>query len=308
MKVAVTGGAGFIGSHVADALLEAGHRVVILDDLSSGVRSNVPADAGFVLCDVAGPLLTRVLETESPDAVIHCAAQVSVSSSLQDPANDLSRNAGATMNVMQACGRAGVRRVVYTSSAAVYGTPRYVPIDEEHPKHPLSPYGLSKLAGEWYVRVLGDQLGVSWVILRYANVFGPRQQAHGDGAVVPAFLSEFANGRDPVIQGTGEQTRDFVYVTDVARANLLAVTGDVSGTFNVGTGAPTSILTLWHLAADSLGTQGSPLFGPPRPGDIMHSVLSNEAARMQLQWEPSVSLAEGLILTAPGMRRNSRAS
>jgi UDP-glucose 4-epimerase len=298
MNIVVTGGAGFIGSHIAEALLSAGHQVTVIDDLSSGKASNIPSAARFVQCDVTGSNLGAVLKLIGPDAVVHCAAQVSVSTSVTDPRDDLDRNVTGTVNLLLASAQAGVRAIVYAASAAVYGVPQYLPIDEKHPTAPLSPYGLSKLTAEWYVRMLGAQLGLRWVILRYANVYGPRQQPHTDGAVVPAFFDAFLSGRDPVIHGDGEQTRDFVYVTDVARANLLALTGSVSGTFNIATGQATSINTLWKATARVTGWKGRPVYGAARSGDITHSWLASDAAKARLKWRPNIDLAKGLRLIA----------
>lgn len=297
LRVLVTGGAGFIGSHVARALLAAGHQVTVLDDLSSGCASNVPPGAGLVEGDIRSPDLAAVLSRVRPDGVVHCAAQVSVGASVEDPLNDMERNITGTARLLVAGAAAGVRSFVYASSAAVYGTPEKVPISEGHPTLPLSPYGLSKLTAERYVRLLGAQLGLKWVCLRYANVYGPGQRASGDGAVVPAFLEAFAAGRDPIIHGDGEQTRDFVYVTDVARANLLALTGRTTGVFNVGSGTAVSINALWKAGAALMGWNRPPVYGPPRPGDIRDSVLSPVAAASELGWAPAITLEDGLRRT-----------
>ena len=303
-RVLVTGGAGFVGSYVARALLDAGHAVVVLDDLSSGWATNVPLGVRLVEGDIrdAGGL-AHILAQAQPQGVVHCAAQVSVGASVADPLNDSERNITGTVKLLTAAAAAGVRSFVYSSSAAVYGTPGSVPIVETHPTRPLSPYGLSKLTAERYVTLLGQQFGLEWVCLRYANIYGPGQRAlGGDGAVIPTFLQAFAAGRDPVIQGDGEQTRDFVYVEDVARANLLALTGGVTGVFNIGSGKAISINDLWKAEASLLGWDRPPVYGPPRPGDIRDSVLSAEAAARELGWVPTTEFGAGLRATVAALK------
>ncbi len=303
-RVLVTGGAGFVGSYVARALLGAGQEVVILDDLSSGFASNVPAGARLVEGDIRDAAhLERVLAGTRPQGVVHCAAQVGVSASVADPMNDLERNIVGTVRLVQAAAAAGVRSFVYSSSAAVYGNPESVPITETHPTKPLSPYGLSKLTAERYVALLGEQYGLKWACLRYANIFGPGQRAAGDGAVIPTFLEAFASGRDPVIQGDGEQTRDFIFVEDVAKANLLALSGDASGVFNVGSGQAMSIKALWQAAASLMGWDRPPVYGPPRPGDIRDSVLSVSAAAQSLGWGSQTRFGDGLRATVAALRQ-----
>ena len=302
-RILVTGGAGFIGSHVAKALLNAGYQVTVLDDLSSGRPENVPPGATLVQGDIRSDHLPSLLKEIRPGGVVHCAAQVSVAASVEDPLNDASRNISGTINLLRSSASAGASTFVYASSAAIYGAPEYLPVDERHPTRPESPYGLSKLTAESYVRLLAPQLGLRWVCLRYANVYGPGQRAAGDGAVVPAFLNAFAAGRDPVIQDDGEQTRDFIHVEDVGQANLMALAGDASGVFNVGSGLAVTINALWKLSASLMNWDRPPRYGPRRSGDIRHSRLSSEAGERALGWAPAIALEEGLRLTVASLRQ-----
>jgi UDP-glucose 4-epimerase len=294
MHIAVTGGAGFIGSHLTAALLAQGYAVSVVDDLSTGHADAIPPGASLYQCDLRSQALFPLWEQLRPDAVIHCAAQISVATSLATPLVDLQQNAAGTVNLLEACRAFGTKRIIYTSSAAVYGVPEHLPIREDHPLAPLSPYGLSKLTGEWYTRLLGEQYGMCWAILRYANVFGPRQAATGDGAVVPAFIAAMRQGRDPQIHGNGGQTRDFVHVTDVCRANIAVLEREASGIFNIGSGTRTSIMDLWQLTAELTGWRKPPQTVPPRPGDIAHSVLDCSCARQHLGWQATIDIATGL--------------
>lgn len=301
MNVLVTGGAGFLGSHLVELLLAAGHAVTVLDNLTTGSAANVPAGARLLQADVRTPL-AEAFAAARPRVVVHLAAQVSVPASLADPGHDLAVNAGGTVNVLAAAARAGARKVVLVSSAAVYGIPPALPIQESSPAAPLSPYGLSKWTAEQYVRLLGARHGLAYTILRPANIYGPRQTAEGEGAVVPSFLDRFLSGRDPVIHGDGSQTRDFIYVADMARAILQALDRADGLTLNVSSGTGTPIRDLWHLLAGLLGWRRAPVYGPPRPGDIPHSVMDNTAARQHLHWEPQVALASGLAQTVAWAR------
>ncbi len=305
MRVLVTGGAGFVGSHLVDALLDAGHEVAVVDDLSTGLRENVPEAARFFQHDVRAPLDSIFAEVR-PEVVMHLAAQVSVSEAVADPLRDESVNVGGTVNVMEAAARAGARKVVAVSSAAVYGDPASLPLTEESPAEPLSPYGISKLTGERYIRLLGRLRGIAFTIIRPANIYGPRQQAEGDGAVIPAFLGRFLSARDPVIHGDGSQTRDFIYVGDMVAALVRAMDRGDGLTLNVSTATKVSIRELWERLARLVGWERDPVFGPPRPGDIMHSVMANGRAREALDWAPHVDLQRGLEETVAWMRGGVR--
>lgn len=288
MRILVTGGAGFIGSHICATLLREGHRVAVVDDLSTGLAENVPPGAALYYLSVTGDL-SSVFASFRPEAVVHQAAQVSVPHSLAEPERDLAVNAGGTLNLLEHGRRHGLRRFVMASSAAVYGQPRYLPLDEEHPVAPLSPYALSKYTAEQYLGLYRELYGLSTCVLRYANVYGPRQVAHAEGGVVAIFSECAARGEVPVIFGDGEQTRDFVYVEDVARANAAALTAG-EGVFNIGTGRPTTINELWSL----LPGNREPVHRPPRPGDIRDSVFNPARAGAVLGWQPRFDLQAGL--------------
>lgn len=295
MRVLVTGGAGFIGSHVVDRLVAHGHSVTVLDNLSTGRRENIADGVNMILSDVTDPYLARTLARRKFDAVIHHAAQVSVPRSLADPRFDAQVNLVGTMNLLEYAIQSRVSRFILASSAAVYGNPRSVPIAEDAPTRPLSPYAMSKLAAEQYLRETARHTDLQVVILRYANVYGPRQSIHGEPGVVCAMINQIVTRMPVIIHGDGQQKRDFVYVSDVAKANLLALRKDTPcGMYNVGTGVPTTILELKRLLA---GPNGKAEFVPARPGDVRDSVLDSKAIRSKMGWRPAVSLEAGLART-----------
>jgi len=303
MRVAVTGGAGFIGAHSCRALLEAGHEVVAIDDLSHGKKEALPAGAALLVMDVRSPQLAAEFARLRPDAVIHLAAQMDVRHSVADPMHDASVNVLGTVNAIAAARQAGARRFVFASSGgAVYGEQETFPAPEQHPRRPASPYGVSKLCGEEYVD-LARREGLSAIALRYANVYGPGQDPMGEAGVVAIFLHKMLGGGDPVINGDGRQTRDFVYVGDVARANVLAVGSDAGGALNVGTGIETSVNELARSLARAAGYSKRIAHGPAAAGEQKRSSVDPRAARDQLRWEPRVALDEGLRLTAEWFRR-----
>lgn len=295
MRVLVTGGAGFIGSHTVEALLEAGLHPAVLDNLSRGRRENLPDDIEFYQGDLRdAQTLSRVVEQFRPRAVIHLAAQVDVQTSLGRPDEDMAVNIGGTINLLEACRKYGVDKVVYASSAAVYGDPQYLPVDEQHPLRPLSPYGISKHTAEHYLEAYRAVYGINYVALRYANVYGPRQDATGEGGVVAIFADRVCRGRAPVIYGDGEQTRDFIYVRDVAAANLAALHRGDGLVANISTGRATSINQLYRLFRELVPAAPPSEYAPPRPGDIRHSVLDCRLAKRELAWQAINNLSEGL--------------
>lgn len=298
MKVLVTGGAGFVGAHVVRLLLEAGHAVAVLDDLSTGRPERVPP--GVKLHRVAvedAAAVDRVVAEERPQAVIHLAAQVDVQVALREPLRDLAVNGLGSVALLKACRRHGVEQVVYASSAAVYGEPERLPLDEGARCRPLSPYGASKLAAEGYFWVYAQSFGLKATTLRFANVYGPGQEARAEGGVVASFAARVAEGQPPRIFGSGRQTRDFVYVTDVARA-VLAALGGPGGLFNVSTGCEASILELARLFLEAAGRPDlAPLFDEARPGEIERSALDPALAGKVLGWRPVVDLPEGVART-----------
>ncbi|MBI2781891.1 MAG: NAD-dependent epimerase/dehydratase family protein [Chloroflexi bacterium] len=294
--IVVTGGAGFIGSHIVDALLDQGRRVLVLDDLSKGARDRVPKAAELVVIDVSHPDAQTLVAEAQPSAIVHCAAQTSVPESFVDPARDASTNVVGSINVIRGALAAGTRRFVYvTSGGAIYGAGS-PPYKEDSPIGPASPYGWTKLAGERYLEMLATGK-MSWVALRLANVYGPRQRADAEGGVVARFAQRMSTNESVTIDGDGEQTRDFVYVGDVVDAVLRAIESPVQGPLNIGTGRGTSVNQLFKALASIAGYSLGAIAGPPRPGDIRHSALSCERSRVEIGWTPHVDLEDGLRAT-----------
>jgi UDP-glucose 4-epimerase len=298
MKVLVTGGAGFIGSHVTDRLIEAGVDVVVLDDLSSGTRAAVNPQARFYHLDVGSDGVRDIFERERFDCLDHHAAQMNVRRSVDDPIYDARVNILGSLNLLQAAAATGVRKIVFASTGgAIYGEQLTFPTDETHQTTPLSPYGVAKLAVEKYLAYYEAVYGLPYVALRYANVYGPRQDPHGEAGVVAIFSERLLRAEPAVINGDGEQTRDFVYVDDVVRANILAVTSDLHGIYNVGTGIETSVTTLYTLLAKHAGSTLTAQHGPPKAGEQRRSVLDSRRLQAATSWRPHVSLDEGLART-----------
>jgi UDP-glucose 4-epimerase len=295
MRILLTGGAGFIGSHVADHLLERGHEVAVVDNLSTGKRGNVPDGAKFYETDVRNGC-TRVFEEFAPEALCHEAAQMDVRRSVREPDFDAEVNVLGTVRLLEYCTRHGVGKVVFASTGgAVYGEQEAFPATEDHPQHPVSPYGVSKLAGERYLHFFHVQYGLPYAALRYANDYGPRQDLHGEAGVVAIFCGNMVAGKPSTINGTGEQTRDYVYVDDVARANVLALEDDPPpGPYNIGTGIETSVNCLYEMLQDIFGKDLPPRNGPGKPGEQLRSCVDPSHAGRVFGWRPEVSLADGL--------------
>ena len=305
MKILVTGGAGFIGSHVVDAYLEAGHEVHVADDLSRGKPENLDGWAVLHVVDVRDARLSDLLAAEQFEVVNHHAAQIDVRRSVEDPLHDAGINIVGSLNLLQAAARTGVSKVIYASSGgAVYGEPRYLPADEGHPIEPVSPYGLSKYVVELYLRQFAASHGLRYTVLRYPNVYGPRQDPLGEAGVVAIFSQRMLAGEPISIYGTGEQERDFLHVSDCGRANVMALNEGDGETLNLGTGAGTSINDLFRLMAGITGYELEPVYRPPQPGETMRMALSYERARRTLGWQPSLSLEQGLQQTVAAMARS----
>lgn len=294
MKVLVTGGAGFIGSHIAEGLLSQGAEVVVVDNLSTGKRENLPQGVIFYREDITEGSIAEIFQKERPEAVIHQAAQVSVPHSVADPFLDTRINIAGTVNLLEAAKITAVKKVIFASTAAVYGEPQYLPITEEHPISVQSPYGLSKQTCERYLALYKELYGLDFTVLRYSNVYGPRQDGAGEGGVVAIFAHLLSQKKVPKIFGSGEQTRDFVYVGDVAAANIAALSRGGGEVINVSTNDALSINALYQEMAGLWGVNEAAQKAPIRTGDIEHSRLCNEKAQRVLAWKPSWTFPEGL--------------
>lgn len=295
MKLLITGGAGFIGSHVADAMVESGHTVHILDDLSSGKRENVPSEATLHVHDVRSSEVADLFAAEEFDVLIHHAAQMDVRKSVADPGFDADVNIRGFLNLMEAGRKNGLKKVLFASTGgAIYGEPEYTPQDVNHPLQPVSPYGITKLATEKYLYYYRVQFDVDYVALRYANIYGPRQNPHGEAGVVAIFAQRMLTGDQPVINGDGTQTRDYVHVADVVRANVAALDYDGSGIFNVGTGVETNVNQLFRIIRDEANPDIEEKHGPGKPGEQQRSVLGYAHTTEELGWEPTIDVEEGL--------------
>jgi UDP-glucose 4-epimerase len=299
MKVLVTGGAGFVGSHVVDRLLADGHDVDIVDNLSTGRRDLAAAGARLHVADIRGPALDAIFAAARPDAVVHVAAQAAVSRSVADPALDAAVNVLGTINVLEAARRAGVGRVVYISTGgAAYGDTDVLPTPEDHPTRATSPYGVSKVTGERYLECWAGLTGGRALTLRLANVYGPRQNPQGEAGVIAIFCHRLLAGQPCIVNGDGEQTRDYVYVGDVADAVARGLQRpEAAGVANVGTGVETTVNDIYRRLARAAGATAAAQHGPPRPGEQRRSVLDASRAKRLLGWSPAVTLDEGLACT-----------
>ena len=307
MRAIVTGGSGFIGSNIVDGLLTRGDEVTVLDDLSTGRRDNLDGalanGAELVEMDVRDQAaVIELAERVEPDAIFHLAAQIDVRRSAEDPALDAQINVGGTINVLEAARRTGARVVNSSTGGAIYGEGRIIPAPEDHPVAPEAPYGQSKFAAEGYIELFRRLHGVSGVSLRYGNVFGPRQDPLGEAGVIAIFCGKLLEGGQPKIFGDGLQTRDYVYVGDVVRANLLAAESDAFGAFNIGTGVQTSVIDLVEALAPQADGRFEAEMAPERPGEVRHIALDATRAREKLGWTAETGLADGLATTLDSLR------
>jgi UDP-glucose 4-epimerase len=304
MRVLVTGGAGFIASHVVDAYLAAGHEVAVVDDLSGGRRENLNPRARFYQLDVRAAEIDDVLARERPEVLNLHAAQMSVRRSVDDPAFDAQVNVLGLLNLLERGRRHGVRRVLFASSGgAIYGDQETYPAPEQHPTAPLSPYGITKLAGERYLYFYAVEYRIPYVALRYGNVYGPRQDPHGEAGVIAIFSEKLLTGQQPVINGDGAQTRDYVYIEDVVRANVAVLDRDYSGPLNIGTGRETSVNELFRALQAACGTSLPEQHGPAKSGEQRRSVIDPARAAEVLGWRAQTSLADGLRRTLDFFRQ-----
>jgi UDP-glucose 4-epimerase len=300
MKILVTGGAGFIASHVADNYLAAGHRVVVLDNLSGGKHANVPKRARFVKMDLRDRRgIEKLFAREKFQAVNNHAAQMSVPASVADPRFDADVNVQGLLNLLEGCKAHRVKKFIHVSSGGtVYGVVTRFPATEKYPILPMTPYGITKAVGEDYLRFYQDSFGLDYTILRYSNVYGPRQQPHGEAGVVSIFIKQLLVGKTPTIFGDGSIIRDYVYVGDVAAANLLALSKGSRQAYNIGTRVPTNLKKLFSVIAAEVGFKGKANHGPARVGDLQENWLAWDKARKELGWKPRVDLKQGIHLTA----------
>src|SRR5437764_5063697 len=299
MKVLVSGGAGFIGSHIADRRLADGSEVVVLDDLSTGHVEHLPAKARFYQMELGSPWLDEMFRIERPEAVAHQAAQASVRRSVEDPVFDAGVNVLGTAALLQASVHHGVRRFLFASTGgALYGDADVTPTPEDYPTLPVSPYGAAKLSAEVYLRTFNALHGLSYAALRYANVYGPRQNPHGEAGVVAIFARRLLSGEKARINGDGRQTRDFVYVGDVADANARALTSDAVGSFNVGTGIETDINAIFQTLKRLTGSSQAEVHGPALAGEQQRSVVDARKIEKVMGWRPTTNLEAGLTATA----------
>lgn len=298
MKIIVTGGAGFIASHVVDGYIARGHEVFVIDNLSSGQKYNLNPKASLHAMDILDPKIQGVIGEIRPDVLNHHAAQMDVRRSVADPVFDARINVLGFLNLLEAGRAAGLKKVVFSSSGgAIYGEQEKFPAPEDHPTRPASPYGVSKLTGENYLAYYHATFGIPYVALRYANVYGPRQNFRGEAGVIAIFIDQLLSGNTPVINGDGKQTRDFVYVGDVAAANMLALDSSFIGAINIGTGVETDLNTLYAKLATGLCAKVAPIHGAAKEGEQRRSVLETSRAKKILGWAPKTSLDQGLAET-----------
>jgi UDP-glucose 4-epimerase len=306
MKVLVTGGAGFIGSHIVDGFLTAGHTVSVVDDLSTGKQSNLDARARFHLADIRdAQALAEIFDIEQPEVVSHQAAKANVRESMEKPVLYADVNVLGSLNLLEQARRTGVKKFVYASTGgAVYGEPKFLPVTEDHPINPLDPYGASKHHVEHYLNLYHENFKLPYTIFRYPNVYGPRQDPFGEAGVVAIFCRMMLQGQQPTINGSGKQQRDFVYVGDIARANLLALEGEHNDIYNLGSGQGTDINTLFGKLSEIIKFLAEPLYGPPKLGEIFKNYIDATKAGTELGWEPSVKLEDGLENTVEYFRKH----
>lgn len=297
--ILVTGGAGFVGSHIVDAYVAAGHKVVVVDDLFTGRPENVNPQCEFHHMDIRDPRLEQLFQRHTFDIVNHQAARGNVRASMEDPMTYADVNIRGGVNVLECCRKYRVRKIIYSSTGGcVYGEPRYLPADEEHPLQPRDPYGGSKASYELYLPVYEMNYGLPYTVLRYPNVYGPRQDPFGEAGVVSIFIGQMLRNLQPIINGDGEQLRDYVYISDVVRANLYVLDKGDNDVFNVGWGEGTSVNQIFYVLKSILNSDAREVHGPAKLGEIRQTYLNSAKAASILNWQPQVSLQEGLQRTA----------
>ena len=305
MKILVTGGAGFIASQIADAFIKEGHQVVILDDLSTGFEKNINPKAKFIKANICDKNLVKLFESEKFDVVNHHAAQMDVRRSVKDPEFDATTNILGTINLLQNCVEYGVKKFMFASTGgAVYGEQDYFPADEKHNQQPKSPYGISKLAVEKYLHFYNSEYNLNYTILRYANIYGPRQNPFGEAGVVAIFSTKLLKDEQPVINGHGKQTRDYVFVGDVVKANLLGLNDAASDVYNIGTGIETDVNQLFHYINNITKAGKEEKHGPAAAGEQLRSVITSDKLFNKFGWRPTTKLEDGLKVTVDFFKDN----
>lgn len=313
-KIIVTGGAGFIGSHIVDAFVARSHRVVVIDNLFSGKKENINPKAKFYKMDIRDKKIADIFKKEKPEAIFHYAAQIDARASARDPMFDAEVNVLGSINILQNAANAGVKKIIFASSGGSLSSEETVlPTPENKTALPVSPYGAAKFSVEMYLHYFWRNYGMKYIALRLANVYGPRQSPHGEAGVIAIFTNRMLHGEQPIIFGSGKQTRDYVYVGDVVRANLLALKSKKIGSFNVGTGQETSVLKIFKILRKLTDSRVPEIFGAPIgqgkvagevAGEQMRSVLDNSKIRRELGWKPSINLDKGLEMTVKWFRKN----
>lgn len=299
MKILVTGGAGFIGSHVTDAYCDEGHEVLIVDNMAFGKEENINPKAKFYQIDITSDELTKLIEKEKFDVINHHAAQMNIRMSVDDPAFDANTNIIGSLKIYEAARKNGVKKIIFASTGgAIYGDQDFFPADENHPQRPCSPYGIAKLANEKYLDYYAQVYGIQTVIFRYTNVFGPRQNPLGEAGVVAIFADKMLSGKQPVINGDGKNTRDYVYVSDLVRANVLALGEETSGIYNICTNTERDVNEIFHTLKEILRSDFDEYHGPEKKGEQRRSVCSYDKIKNDLGWKPEVDFMDGMRATA----------
>jgi len=307
MKILVTGGAGFIGSHVADKLIDKGHNVHVVDNLTGGFRENIPEKAPFHKIDIRDKAIEALWQKEHFEILFHLAAQMDVRKSVADPKYDADVNVQGFLNLMEAGRKNGLKKVVFSSTGgAIYGEPVYAPQDENHPLKPISPYGITKRVSELYLFFYQLTHDIDWISLRYGNVYGPRQSPHGEAGVIAIFTERMLRNKQAFINGDGKQTRDYVYVKDVVQANLKALEHDENDIFNVGTGKETNVVEIFEILQKHTQTSVTKKHAEAKPGEQQRSVLSTRKIERELDWQQQYSLPQGLKETVDWFRQRQQ--